>query len=137
MSALTEPIEFGEDPTALYRLYDKAGVLLYIGITTALKKRMAKHADDQPWWHMVSRKTVVWHDARQEASRAETEAINTENPKYNIQKRSVITHPCRWAPSWSVLERDAWEAGYWIENPITGTHERRRTPENFGTFTDH
>jgi hypothetical protein len=46
--APSEPIEFADDPTALYRLYDERGTLLYVGITGAPGKRMARHAETQP-----------------------------------------------------------------------------------------
>jgi hypothetical protein len=52
--ALSEPIEFGEDPTALYRLYDRDGDLLYVGITRAPGPRMAQLAAVQPWWGEVT-----------------------------------------------------------------------------------
>ena len=50
MAALCEPFEFDEDPTALYRLYDAASVLIYVGITSRPAARMRRHAKTQPWW---------------------------------------------------------------------------------------
>ena len=81
-----EPIEFGEDPTALYRLYAHDGELLYVGITEAPARRMAHHADTQPWWPEVVRKTMVWYPTRSEADEAETATIDSEKPKYNLKK---------------------------------------------------
>jgi predicted GIY-YIG superfamily endonuclease len=82
----SEPIEFGEDPTALYRLYGHDSELLYVGITEAPARRMAHHADTQPWWPEVVRKTMAWYPTRSEADEAETAAIDAEKPKYNLKK---------------------------------------------------
>jgi predicted GIY-YIG superfamily endonuclease len=81
-------IEFGDDPTFLYRLYDKEGHLLYVGITFNLRTRMRDHARDQEWWPQVARRTMICYATREEASRAETEAIKTEHPRHNTQQQS-------------------------------------------------
>ena len=72
--------------TALYRLYDDAGVLLYVGITDDLCGRMRGHETTQPWWPQVRRKTVAWYDERDEADLAETMAIAAERPLHNQAK---------------------------------------------------
>lgn len=71
------------EPTALYRLYDAAGTLLYVGITNAPERRWKQHADTKSWWSDVDRKTVEWLASRAEADIAEEEAIKTEKPLYN------------------------------------------------------
>jgi predicted GIY-YIG superfamily endonuclease len=76
----SEPIEFGEDPTALYRLYGEDGQLLYVGITRAPGPRMTQHASVQPWWGEVARKTMVWYPTRAHACQAEASAIRKEHP---------------------------------------------------------
>ena len=38
-----------ETPTALYRFFDTAGALLYVGITDAVKRRFAEHSAQKPW----------------------------------------------------------------------------------------
>lgn len=70
--------------TAVYRLYDKDGALLYVGITCNLNQRFRQHARHKPWWPQVARKETEWHPARDAAARAELTAINAENPAYNI-----------------------------------------------------
>jgi predicted GIY-YIG superfamily endonuclease len=69
--------------TAVYRFYDAAGELLYVGITSNPKSRWRAHACDKPWWHEVARKQVTWFETRTEASIAELHAIETESPRYD------------------------------------------------------
>lgn len=83
MAALCEPFEFGDDPTALYRLFDAEDVLLYVGITTTPGVRMGQHADTKPWWPEVAKKTMTWYSSRREACNAEATAIDAEKPKHN------------------------------------------------------
>jgi hypothetical protein len=85
---VSEPIEFGEDLTALYRLYGEDGQLLYVGITGAPGQRMKQHADAQPWWGEVTRKTLVWYPTRADAWNAEAHALAAEHPKYNLTMSS-------------------------------------------------
>jgi len=70
-------------PTALYRLYDDSGQLLYIGITRSPAWRWYKHASCSPWWPQVRRREIVWYDTRPEARAAEIEAIGAERPIHN------------------------------------------------------
>lgn len=78
--------------TALYRLYDGEGVLLYVGITNMPNVRFAAHSM-KSWWRRVDRKDIVWFADRQQAERAETRAIRDERPVFNVAKspwRSVV-----------------------------------------------
>jgi predicted GIY-YIG superfamily endonuclease len=77
-----------ESATALYRLYDAHGDLLYIGATDNLKGRFNQHRTEKPWWGEVARKTAAWYATRAEAFAAEDHAIACENPRHNI--RSTI-----------------------------------------------
>lgn len=79
------PIE--AERTALYRIYDEAGALLYIGITRDFGMRWQKHAAQQPWWPQVKRQVVDWYDSRPEARKAEIAAIGAEQPKHNKYDR--------------------------------------------------
>lgn len=77
-------MEIGDEPpTALYRLFNAEGGLLYVGIGD-LKARLTAHAREKPWWPEVARKTVEWHPSRSEAEIAELLAIRTEHPLYNV-----------------------------------------------------
>lgn len=81
-------MEIGDEaPTALYRLFNASGELLYVGITGDLKARLAQHAASKAWWPDVTRKTVEWHLTRSAAAVAEIAAIRGERPIHNIQGR--------------------------------------------------
>lgn len=70
--------------TSLYRLYDKSGVLLYVGVAQSLLTRMNQHRLNARWFRDVVRVDVQHFDHRGDALAAETEAIETEKPKYNV-----------------------------------------------------
>ncbi|MFG3136083.1 GIY-YIG nuclease family protein [Streptomyces sp. NPDC048211] len=72
--------------TALYRLRDASGQLLYVGMSNNLKTRWHQHSISKPWWHLVARRDIEWHPDRLTADAAETAAIATEGPLYNIDK---------------------------------------------------
>lgn len=69
--------------SALYRLYDSEGVLLYVGISRYPDERFKEHAGDKLWWHHVARKEITWHDNRVEALSSEAAAMKNERPLYN------------------------------------------------------
>jgi excinuclease UvrABC nuclease subunit len=69
--------------TALYRLYDDKGRLLYVGISTYPDERFKQHAGDKLWWHHVARHEIAWLDSRVEALKAEATAMTEERPLYN------------------------------------------------------
>lgn len=69
--------------TALYRLYDRDGALLYAGIAYIPAQRWTQHAQDKAWWPQVSRKTVQWFPNREAAEDAERAAIKAEKPRHN------------------------------------------------------
>lgn len=67
----------------VYRLKDKDGVLLYIGVTGNVAKRKIQHARVQPWWGDVASTVVQCFDSREAAEAAEAAAIVSENPVHN------------------------------------------------------
>jgi len=69
--------------TALYRLYNSADVLLYVGISESPEARFKEHAGDKLWWHIVARKEITWLDTRTEALDAEAKSVTEEQPLYN------------------------------------------------------
>jgi predicted GIY-YIG superfamily endonuclease len=71
--------------TALYRLYDSADALLYVGIAEDPKKRWSEHAADKPWWSNVAQRDVEWFSARELAEAAERVAITSEAPLHNVR----------------------------------------------------
>ena len=105
-------MEIGDEtPTALYRLFDASGALLYVGISDNLRTRFTDHAATKPWWPQVKRKTVQWHLAREAAAAAEKAAIRDENPAYNLagmepalRQRMAADFPAATLPAWSASE---------------------------------
>lgn len=73
-------------PTCLYRLFDRDGRLLYIGITVNPPSRFAQHAEDKAWWAEVDPESVsvVWFDTRAEAEKLELLAVRDERPLHNV-----------------------------------------------------
>ena len=80
--------EFGKagDGVALYRFFDCDGELLYVGITGNFSQRWQDHASSKPWYGSINRMTVVWYKDAAAAVEAETEAIDSELPRYNVAK---------------------------------------------------
>lgn len=80
-------------PHVLYRLYDYAGELLYIGITGDWERRRAEHAADKEWWRRVQQVALAEFPSRAEAMNAERIAIRTEHPTYNISSAMLDRSP--------------------------------------------
>lgn len=72
------------DRTAVYRLYDADGSLLYVGTSNQPEARWKQHAPEKPWWPQVARKDIEWYPDRPKALTAEALAIITESPRYNV-----------------------------------------------------
>lgn len=73
--------------TALYRLYDTDGALLYVGITHNLEERWGDHRYWKAWWHLVHRKEVEWFPDRPSALAAERAAVQAEGPRFDKTHR--------------------------------------------------
>lgn len=69
--------------TALYRVYDAEGTLLYIGISQNPDVRFGQHSQTKDWWGEVTDRKVEWLPTRAEAAVAEKAAIQAENPHWN------------------------------------------------------
>lgn len=74
--------------TALYRLTDSAGRLLYVGISGDPERRWSEHAADKPWRPEVVESTVEWFDNGRLALAAEATAIRAEKPVHNVVHNS-------------------------------------------------
>jgi hypothetical protein len=74
----------GERRCALYRHYDAAGVLLYVGISENPVDRGRGHARYSEWVRYAARIEAEWLDSRAAAERAERLAIRSERPVFNI-----------------------------------------------------
>jgi len=71
-------------PTALYRLYDANGSLLYVGISSDPSKRFREHRSASQWWPLVASRRVEWLRHRPAAQQAERKAIEAESPAWNV-----------------------------------------------------
>lgn len=78
--------------TALYRLFDKKGRLLYAGISNDPAFRWKQHRGDKGWWPHVADKQVTWYATRALALQAEALAIRTENPVHNTVRPHLIAY---------------------------------------------
>lgn len=73
----------GAGRTALYRHFDAAGTLLYVGITKDPSKRAEQHRYHSQWFRFTADSSVEWFDARRTAADAERDAIRHERPVFN------------------------------------------------------
>lgn len=72
---------------SLYRHFNKAGELLYIGVSCRILQRVKEHSKHSHWWLEIARIEIEHFKDRAEVLEAEREAIKNEKPKYNIQLR--------------------------------------------------
>jgi predicted GIY-YIG superfamily endonuclease len=70
--------------TFLYRFYDAAGVLLYVGVTDNLAERTWSHARASTWMEFAVRSTIERYAKRTEAEEMEVAAIRGEGPLFNL-----------------------------------------------------
>lgn len=75
--------------TALYRLFDADGQLLYVGITNNTHRRFERHRQTKNWWPRVHRRTIEWYDTLDEAAEAERDAIRREVPRFNVSNNAL------------------------------------------------
>lgn len=73
--------------TALYRLFDVDGRLLYVGISAEPIAWLDQHYTAKTWWPQVESVEVEWFENRWIASGEEMRAIRREAPIYNGQER--------------------------------------------------
>jgi predicted GIY-YIG superfamily endonuclease len=72
------------EPTKLYRYYDSAGALLYIGISKNAIQRLSEHEADKRWQTDISSIRIETFSDRIAAHDAERRAIASENPAHNL-----------------------------------------------------
>lgn len=78
-----------EVPHFLYRFYDEASTLLYVGITMDPGSRWKDHSKEKPWWEHVRSMTSQPYPTRAAVFAAEREAIKAEGPLHNIVHNRV------------------------------------------------
>jgi len=108
------------DRTAVYRLFDDEGALLYVGIADHIGRRWDQHAVAQPWWPQVQRQTVTWFPSRGDAADAEIQAIRSEHPVHNVRHNE---HPAVEA------ETGLPEITTWTDAQVSVSEARANLPE--------
>ena len=80
--------------TALYRHFNNANELLYIGISLSAVQRLGQHQKHSHWFSSITHLTITQYINREAAISAETIAIGKEKPLHNIKhnKPSLITY---------------------------------------------
>lgn len=73
--------------TALYRHFDAADNLLYVGISLTPIYRLSSHVHRSNWSDQIVRVSIEWLEGRPEALAAEAQAIVEESPLHNIAGR--------------------------------------------------
>lgn len=74
-------------PGLVYRHFDAADVLLYVGYTQkgSERSRHAGHVRTARWWRHVDRIEIEQHPDKRAARAAEVWAIRTESPVFNLR----------------------------------------------------
>jgi predicted GIY-YIG superfamily endonuclease len=75
----------------LYRFFNAAGDLLYVGITNSPPRRFQQHKADKEWWSEVASITLAEYQSRAALMAAEREAVRNECPRYNKMLQSPAT----------------------------------------------
>lgn len=75
----------------LYRMFDRDGLLLYVGISKHAIRRFDQHGREKQWWTAVDRITVEHFPSRAALEHAERVAIRSEAPMHNKQRYGAPT----------------------------------------------
>ncbi|MFI0827224.1 hypothetical protein ACH4Q7_22525 [Streptomyces roseolus] len=76
----------------MYRLFDAAGNLLYVGSAYDPDHRCKAHRGEA-WWPEVTRRTDEWVESRGHAYSREMEAIAAEEPMHNLMGTKRYSTP--------------------------------------------
>lgn len=78
--------------TYVYRLYNEAEELLYVGIAKDIKTRFRQHSGEKTWWEAVASSQIEECNTRAIALAKEATAILRESPKHNRAIPSFDRH---------------------------------------------
>lgn len=81
-----------DDPAqgcALYRYWDGAGNLLYVGISDNPDQRDEQHSRNSEWFQFAASSDVSWFTSRDAAHEAERSTIKAERPIFNKAHNKV------------------------------------------------
>jgi predicted GIY-YIG superfamily endonuclease len=93
-----------EDPQYLYRFRDNRDVLIYIGISDDWSRRVREHWHTKPWAADIRSIMLETHTSRTAALAAESAAIRTEHPLYNVMHNGATYQAAQ-------PRRHQWSAG--------------------------
>jgi hypothetical protein len=121
------------DRYILYRVYNDAHALLYVGATTNPGLRFASHAYSQPWWDEACEIKLQHYPNASALDAAEIYAIATEGSRYNLvhcnepHKWGRARKPHRAKGSGSIFRRNdgMWVASIEVWSP-DGKRKQRR-----------
>jgi hypothetical protein len=82
-----------ETPTAIYRCFDGAGALLYVGLSLVPRGRLKQHSEHSNWWFDVRRIEIEYYPTLPEARAVESAAVADEKPLHNKQLRQQSIAP--------------------------------------------
>lgn len=77
----------------LYRHFDSNGELLYVGISLSSVARLAQHRRSSVWFDRIKRVEIEAFPTREAAIMAESRAIETEKPKFNVMRGTYSPKP--------------------------------------------
>ena len=73
-------------PWTVYRHYDDAGALLYVGMSMRPDRRTKDHRRSAAWWPQLATIKLEHYQSEIEAQLAEQDAIRAEAPRHNAAK---------------------------------------------------
>ncbi|MGW2826367.1 GIY-YIG nuclease family protein [Streptomyces sp. NPDC001443] len=74
----------GSRATAVYRLFDSEGTLLYVGMSVSPERRFEEHSKKKPWWGEVdaAQTVITWYKDRFAAAVVEQQDERAGTPRY-------------------------------------------------------
>ncbi len=132
--------------TALYRHFDAAGALLYVGISLDTIRRTQQHQQGARWYDQIARIEISWHGTREDALYFEAEAILDEVPTFNIatpnrrtfQRRDIsfliVDVASGLMDGWYFMRHDAREVMAYMQSEAPGRELRMRECSHEETF---
>lgn len=73
-----------DEQYVLYRHYNEAGELLYVGVSSRVMRRTREHEKNSAWFGDTFKISIERFPNRDHLLEAEKQAIKNERPKYNI-----------------------------------------------------
>ena len=101
------PMQPRRERVALYRYYDDAGVLLYIGISNDVRRRDSAHEKHSSFGRFVKKQVSEWFGDRLAAEESERQAIRAERPLFNVRDSSDPDRDSRLTQY--LIEREAYD----------------------------